>query len=66
MSLTGKLRKLILCLVLGGGSIMGVPMRPNEIEELMRAMNQPRVEITIREEDWKGDDPTADSSAPQK
>jgi hypothetical protein len=34
---------------------MGLPMRPDEIEELMRTMNQPVIEITIPDESDKDD-----------
>jgi hypothetical protein len=34
----------------------GSPMDPKEIEELMRTMNQTRIEFTLPDEDYKGDD----------
>ncbi len=34
-------------------------MRQNEVEDLMKAMNQPKVVQTLQEEDFSGDDPTA-------
>lgn len=49
-----KLRKIFLLLVLGTGSLMGVPMEPQRIDELMEAMNQTRVEVTIHKEDVQG------------
>jgi hypothetical protein len=33
-----------------GGSILGVPMRPEEIEELMSCTNKPNVEVAVDEE----------------
>lgn len=42
-----KFRSLLLCLTLLVGVFGGVPMRPEEIEELMRAMSQPKIEYTI-------------------
>jgi len=45
-----KLRALFLGLILGMGSIAGMPMRPEEIEELMHSMNQTRICQVIREE----------------
>lgn len=54
-----KLRALFLGLVLGIGSIAGMPMRLEEIEELMHSMNQTRVCQIIREEhDDAGEPPT--------
>jgi hypothetical protein len=45
-----KLRALFLGLVLGFGSMLGMPMRPEDIEELMHSMNQTRVCQMVREE----------------
>ena len=42
-----KFRTLLLCLTLLAGAFGGVPMRPEEIEELMRSMSQPKIEYTI-------------------
>jgi hypothetical protein len=50
MSLKGRLRTLVLCLPLLLGSIAGVPMRPEEIENLMHSMNQQKIVVTISEE----------------
>ena len=50
-----RLCKLVVCLVLGLGSLMGLAMRPDEIEELMRTMNQPVIEITIPDQSDKDD-----------
>ena len=51
-----RLRDVFLCIVLAAASAAGIPMRPDEVEELMRAMNQPKVAHTLREED-REDDP---------
>ncbi len=52
----GSLRKVLLCSVLGFGSLMGVPMRAEEIEELMQSLSRPKVAETTPEEhddsDW--------------
>jgi hypothetical protein len=48
--------KAIVCVFLGLGSVMGVPMDPEKIAELMSEMNQPKVVVAIREED-DTDDP---------
>jgi hypothetical protein len=50
LTIKRNLRALFLGLVLGMGSVMGMPMRPEEIEDLMHAMNQTRVCQIIREE----------------
>ena len=52
-----RFRKVFLCLVLCMASMQGVRMRPEEIEELMRTMNQPKLVRKFAEEEEKGDDP---------
>ena len=52
-----RFRRILLLLVLSVGSQMGLPMRPEEIEELMRTMNQPKLVRKFAEEEEKGDDP---------
>ena len=47
MSIRSRFRSLLLCTALLWGVFAGVPMRPEEIEELMRSMNQPKIEYTI-------------------
>ncbi len=42
-----KFRSLLLCLTLLAGVFGGVPMRPEEVAELMRSMSQPKIEYTI-------------------
>jgi hypothetical protein len=49
------LGKIFLCLVLGFASLSGLTMDPKKIEELMHAMNQTRIEVTIPEQDDQGD-----------
>ena len=58
-----RFRKILLCLVLCVGSQMGLPMRVEEIEELMRTMNQPKIVRKFAVEAERGDDPppTAES-----
>ena len=58
-----RFRKILLCLVLCVGSQMGLPMRAEEIEELMRTMNQPKIVRKFAQEEERGDDPppTAES-----
>jgi hypothetical protein len=58
-----RFRKMLLCLVLCAGSSLGLPMRADEIEELMRTMNQPKIVRKFAEEEERGDapPPTAES-----
>jgi len=50
MSLGTVLRKIFLCIALGGHSALGIGMSPEKVEELLRAMNQTRVEVSIDDE----------------
>jgi hypothetical protein len=56
VSLKKKLRVLLACAALEFGVLMGAPMRPDEIQELMRQMNQPKLAHVLRHEDDAGDD----------
>ena len=56
MSIKRLCRAFVLGTVLFGGSILGMPMRPEEIENLMSSTAQPKVEMTIPDEKSKGND----------
>jgi hypothetical protein len=56
MSLTSRLRVLVVCLALELGVLVGVPMRPDEIQELMHQMNQPTLAHVLPTEDDDGGD----------
>ena len=47
MSIKHRLRMLALCLPLLMGAAFGMPMRPEEIEELMHSTNQQTITCTI-------------------
>jgi hypothetical protein len=47
LPLKHRLRKLLLCLPLLLGAFVGVPMSPEEVEELMHSMNQQTIAYTI-------------------
>ena len=53
-----KLRKISLCLVLGVGSLVGVPMCIDEIEELMHRMREPKIAHVLPDGTEKSDPPT--------
>ena len=55
-----RFRKIFLCLILCMASLHGIRMRPDEIEELMRTMNQPKLVRKFAEEEDRGDDPIAE------
>jgi hypothetical protein len=46
-----RFRTIFLCLVLEVGALTGVPMRPEEIRELMQTLNQPKVAHVLKETD---------------
>lgn|GEM_PF-2106956 len=51
VSVKDKLRKILLIGALAAGSLIGMPMPPEEIEELLCQMNQVRTEIVIKGKD---------------
>lgn len=50
MSIVRRLRTVACCAILEIGTLMGLPMRPEQVQDLMRAMNVPRVAQTNPEE----------------
>jgi hypothetical protein len=52
-----KLRVAAVCLTLEIGVLVGSPMRPEEIQELMHQMNHPKLAHVLPSEDDDGDDP---------
>ena len=55
MRLKGRFCKALFCLALGLASL-GAPMPPEEIEELLCSMNQPKIAQTLPEEHENADD----------
>jgi len=55
--MTSRLRTILVCAMLEYAAMMGAPMRPDEIEELMRQMNQPKLAHVLRDENDDGDPP---------
>ena len=45
------LRKVLLCIALGGHSVFAVGMSQEKIEELLHAMHQTTVEVTTSDDD---------------
>jgi len=56
VSLKLKLRMLLLYLPLLAGSLSGVPMRPEDMDQVMGALNQERIEYVIPDDSSNGDD----------
>lgn len=55
MSIQQRLRTLLVCIPLLFGALGGMPMRPEEIEELMHNMNEQKIAYTIPAESEDGD-----------
>jgi hypothetical protein len=49
-------RNILFCLMLAVNCLHGTPVRPEEIEALMQAMNTPKVAHVLPDEDYDGDD----------
>jgi hypothetical protein len=56
VSLKLKLRMLLLYLPLLAGSMSGVPMRPEDMDQILGTMNQERIEYVIPDDSENGDD----------
>jgi hypothetical protein len=52
-----QLRKVLLCLWLQVAALTGAPMRPDEIEDLLRNAQQAQIALSIREDRKDSDDP---------
>lgn len=57
-----RLRVVFACLTLEMGVLFGVPMRPDQIEELMHQMNQPKLAHVLKDEDDDGDPPSGQAA----
>ena len=53
MTMRSQLRTLLLCIPLAMGSLMGVSMRAEELEELMSFANRPKIAhvLAVEKED---------------
>jgi hypothetical protein len=54
MSITRRLRTVACCAILELGTLIGVPMRAEQIQELMRSLNTPKIAHTTPEESHRG------------
>lgn len=55
MSIRRRLRTALCCAVLQVGVVIGVPMRPEQIQELMRDLSAPKIARTIPDEGEHGE-----------
>jgi len=49
VSIKHNLGKVFLIGTLGVGSLMGVPISPEKIQELLSLMSQPKIEVVVDE-----------------
>jgi hypothetical protein len=56
VSIKRKLRMLLLYLPLLAGSLSGVPMRPEDTDQIMEALNEERIEYVVPDDSENGDD----------
>jgi hypothetical protein len=54
MTVPQRLRGLFVCAMLEFAALTGMPMRPEQIEELMQTMNRPKLAHEMPEESTKG------------
>jgi hypothetical protein len=57
VSFRKRLRVVFVCAFLQLGTLAGVPMRPQDIQELMQQMNAPTLAHVLPSEERDGDDP---------
>lgn len=65
MSVKYRLRTLACCTILQMAAVIGVPMRPEKIQDLMRMLNEPKLASTNPDEDHRDDEPKTDKRAVQ-
>jgi hypothetical protein len=64
VSVKHRLRTVFCCAVLEIGALMGVPMRPEQVRDLMQTLNEPKIAQTNPARTADGDKPaTRESSA---
>ena len=59
-ALARRLRVVFVCSMLQWGAMMGLPMRPDEIQELMHQMNQPKMAHVLPTDEDDSDEPHDD------
>jgi hypothetical protein len=55
MRITARLRTILMCAMLEYAALMGAPMRPDEIEELLRTMNKPKIAHVVTDKMGDGE-----------
>jgi len=50
------IRQIFICVVLAANSAHGTYMRPDEVQALLEAMNEPKVAHVLPDDNYSGDD----------
>lgn len=50
MRLSSRLRTILVCAMVEYAALVGSPMRPDDIQELLRTLNQPKVVHVVTDE----------------
>jgi hypothetical protein len=66
VSLIKRLRTVFLCLALELGVLSGVPMRPEQIRDLLNQLNQPKLAHMLPGEEDSGDPSTGSREEPEE
>ncbi len=53
----GRLSRLFLCVFLEFGALAGLPMRPEQIQELMQLLSQPKLAHVLPDENERDGGP---------
>ena len=53
----GRFSRLFLCVFLEFGALAGVPMRPEQIKELMQMLSQPKLAHVVPDESERDEGP---------
>jgi hypothetical protein len=51
------MRCVFVCAFLQFGTLIGIPMRPKEIQELLQMMNAPKIASVLPSDEQSGDGP---------
>ena len=57
MSVRSRMRSVFVCAFLQFGTLIGIPMRTKEIQELLQLMNAPKITHVLPSDEQSGDDP---------
>jgi Domain of unknown function (DUF4440) len=65
VSIKHRLRNIVCCTILEGAALIGVPMRPGQIEDLLRSLHTPTVARTTPDDRHYGSWPPIQQAASQ-